>query len=81
MCVAPDGVDFVVVGQPFFFSETFEACNSITVEEHTSVFGPMGVLTLRAGVLVVIENGVSIEPGGELVIEIDPSLIGTAPPP
>ena len=46
--------------------EFHEVCNTI---------GPNGVLTLRAGVAVIIFDGVEFGADSEVSIEIDPSLV------
>jgi hypothetical protein len=58
-----------------FVPESYEVCRTIWLGEHFKVLGPSGVLTLRAGVSVIMFSGTEFSEGSELSIEIDPSLI------
>jgi uncharacterized repeat protein (TIGR01451 family) len=51
----------------------FEACQTLTAGPALTVTAT-GELTLRAGHRVVFTDGFSVEPGGQLVVEIDPAL-------
>jgi hypothetical protein len=54
--------------------ETFEACDVLTAAAGFEI-GATGAVTLRAGSAVVLDNGFSMAVGGELAVEIDPSLL------
>jgi hypothetical protein len=54
-------------------TETVEAQQTITVDNLTVKAG--AVLTLRAGSEVILGDGVVVEDGAELIIEIDPTLL------
>ena len=49
-------------------TETYEACDTITADTFT--IEGTGVVTFRAGNLIILENGFSVESGGELTAEI-----------
>ena len=51
--------------------ETYEACQTITVGTDVTVT-PTGVLILRAGNNVVLDDGFTVESGGTLNVDIDP---------
>jgi hypothetical protein len=61
-------------GQTVATTELFEACELLTAGDGFEVAGT-GVVTLRAGSRVVLADGFSVAPGGELVIDIAPSLL------
>jgi hypothetical protein len=56
-------------------TQVFEACDTIEVGPNYQVSGPNGNLTLRAGKVVVFGDGASVGTDGQLIVEIDPSLI------
>jgi len=58
--------------------ETQENCQNIVVGPSFFVLGT-GNLTLRAGRTVILSNEVSVDPGGQLTIEIDADLQLTLP--
>ena len=74
-CMAADGANLTLASGVVLVPEFFEVCNTIEIPEHVLVIGPFGVLDLRAGVAVILFDGVEIGLDGELVIEIDPSLV------
>lgn len=79
-CGAADGTNQTLGNDVVLTAKTFEVCNTIDVEEHYLVLGPGGMVTFRAGVAVVLGNGVEFGNGSVVTIEIDPSLIpGSVP--
>jgi hypothetical protein len=55
-------------------NETHESCHTLLAGPDLAVVAP-GHLTLRAGTVVALRNGVSIGPGARLSVAIDPSLL------
>jgi len=51
-----------------------ESCGTLLAGPSLEVMAPEGDLTLCAANLVVLRNGVSVESGAKLTIEIDPTL-------
>ena len=79
-CLAADGVNLTLGSDLVLAPEFHEVCNTIEIREHYLVLGPNGALTARAGVAVIIFDGVEFGPGSELSIEIDPTLAVPALP-
>jgi len=69
--------DLVLTGQTVTTSTTWEACNSITAGDPAQPFAVVspGHATLRAGVRVVLRNGVSVGSGAALTLGTDPELV------
>jgi hypothetical protein len=74
-CPAANGANFTLKNIVVEGAETYVACNTIKVDKDVQVLGPAGVLTLKAGVSVVFVKELEILSGGEMTVEIDPSLI------
>jgi ELWxxDGT repeat protein len=55
-------------------TEVHEACQSISAGPDFRVVGPDGDLTFRAGVMIILQDGFSVEAGAVFAAEIDPSL-------
>ena len=56
------------------WAQTFEACTSI-VAGNGFELESSGAVTLRAGSAVVLDDGVTVDSGASLTIEIDPLLL------
>lgn len=67
--------DRVLPAQTVPDTQTFEACRTLTAGSGFGV-GATGDVALRAGEKVILEDGFSVESGGSLTIEIDPTLAG-----
>ena len=55
-------------------AQTFEACDILRAGAGF-VVGATGAATLRGGSAVVLGEGFVLDAGGELALEIDPSLL------
>lgn len=66
--------DRTLGGETVTGSALFEACEVLRTGAPFAVTGA-GSAVLRAGATVVLTNGVEVESGGELTVEIDPSLL------
>lgn len=73
-CLAPQGEDFVVPDGVTMAEETFEACNSITVNDR-DILGPNGHLILRTAGTVILDNGFECGVDGRLTVEIDSGIV------
>ena len=74
-CLALNGSNLILGSDVVLVPEFYEVCNTIEIQQHYLVLGPNGELTLRAGVAVIIFNGVEFANGSTVTIEIDPSLV------
>ncbi|MCH7665702.1 MAG: hypothetical protein IH936_07225, partial [Acidobacteria bacterium] len=74
-CTAADGANLTLENDVVLSPEFHEVCNTIEVKQHFLVLGPDGELGLVAGVAVIFFDGLEIGQGGEMEVEIDPSLI------
>ena len=72
-CAAPQGEDFVVPDGITAVEETFETCNSLTVNDR-DVVGPDGHLILRTAGTVQINDGMEVGLDGRLTIDIDGTI-------
>ena len=54
--------------------DTYEACNSITVDDHV-VIGPGGHLILRTAGVVSFGEGFEVGVDGQLTVELDPGIV------
>lgn len=64
--------DLVLENDTVLDPETHEACETITARNNYAVAGS-GELTVRARDQIVLGDGTSIQPGGELRVDIDPT--------
>jgi hypothetical protein len=73
-CGAPPELDLEseVVDSP----DLREACRSISAGPSFEVMAPPSGLTLRAGEVIVLENGFEVGNGAVFTAEIDPALSG-----
>ncbi len=74
VCMAADGIDLILGPGVVLVPEFYEACNTIELQQHYLVLGPNGELVLRAGVAVILHNGVEFGPDSFVDIGLDPSL-------
>ena len=70
-CLLPD-TDLFLEDWLIDMTEVFEACNSITAGPNFRIVAPGGDVTLRTGNTVVLANGVSVDSGARLTIQLDP---------
>jgi len=70
----PGIAHLALANQTVDWTETFEACLTITAGPALAIMSP-GSVTLRSGREVIFLDGVSMQDGAELTVEIDPSLM------
>jgi hypothetical protein len=66
-------VDVVVGDHTVDSTASWHACHGIRATD-AFVVSPTGDVTLRAGSVVMLDNGFSVQNGGRLTIDLDPSL-------
>jgi hypothetical protein len=71
--IAPCALEQVVANQVVSGAAVFEACQTLTAGPALTVTAT-GELTLRAGLRVVLTDGFVVQPGGSLVVQVDPAL-------
>ncbi|HSF14304.1 MAG TPA: Calx-beta domain-containing protein [Vicinamibacteria bacterium] len=70
-CGEPNNL--VIDGRAFSGMETVVACQTLTIGPNVQILGSANVI-FRAGESVILANGVSVQAGAVLAIELDPTL-------
>ena len=69
------GCDLLDLGELLVFTDRVEStCNTALLGPFTSVLST-GSLEVTAGYLVTVDNGLSVNTGGELALGVDPALL------